>query len=317
MARRLGGWSICSSKYSPLGSKQCPARPLAAHRLPLIPALRRLLMCHAPNQNRPSTPLVMSRNLLSQIQSLPETNSRGRYADWASHWQLPTCPRSMASKLRGQVADVVQMRYRFLSGRGGFHEEGQIPDNDCGVQPDSCGCGHGATSSGDVRPCECGGRADADGYVGSRRSGRTFLPCVCLEAADSDHPRPETVSRLAQQQRLRAGGENQTCPVSAAVLLLLRSEHRAQESPRLLRQRARFAVRHLPKRSRARLSTDAKGKDAGADSRGDHSWRLEIGGHEALHDPLDFALGLTCLPRSKLKVWNVSDSPTSLGSRSC
>src|SRR6266403_2252726 len=114
MARRLGDWSTCSSKYSLRDSKQCPARPpAAAPRLLLIPALRHLLMCHAPNQNRPSTPLVMSRKLLSQIQSLPETNSRGRYADWASHWQLPTCPRSMASKLRGQVADVVQMRHRF------------------------------------------------------------------------------------------------------------------------------------------------------------------------------------------------------------
>jgi len=56
----------------------------------------------------------MSRNLLSQIQSLPETNSRGRYADWASHWQLPACQRSMAIELRCQVADGVQMRYRFL-----------------------------------------------------------------------------------------------------------------------------------------------------------------------------------------------------------
>src|SRR5712671_1909150 len=113
MARLLGDWSTCSSKYSLRGSKQGPARPPAAPRLLLIPALRHLLMCHAPNQNRPRTRLVISRDLPTRIRTLPEINSRDRCADWASHRQLPTCPRSMAIKLRGQVADVVEMRYRF------------------------------------------------------------------------------------------------------------------------------------------------------------------------------------------------------------
>jgi len=56
-------------------------------------------------------------------------------------------------------------------------------------------------------------------------------------------------------------------------------------------------MRHLPKRSRTRLPTDAEGKDAGADSGSDYSWRLKIGGHETLHDrifiPLILSVGIS------------------------
>src|SRR5258706_10637792 len=68
------------------------------------------------------------------------------------------------------------------------------------------------------------------------------------------------------------------------MLLLLRPKRRAQEPTRLLRERAWFAVRHLPERGDSRLPANTKGKNTGADSGGNHSWRLENSGHEALHD---------------------------------
>src|ERR1019366_4825261 len=84
-----------------------------------------------------------------------------------------------------------------------------------------------------------------------------------------------------------------------------RPERRSQELARLLRQHAWHAMRHLPERSDSFLPADSKGKDAGADSRCDYSWRLEIGGPETLHDqphdsPLNIFWGFHRMTRDRL-----------------
>ena len=57
---------------------------------------------------------------------------------------------------------------------------------------------------------------------GSADEGIPSVSRVCPETAVSLNGRSETISRCVEPQCVRAGGENQACPLPAAVLLLLR-----------------------------------------------------------------------------------------------
>ena len=126
-------------------------------------------------------------------------------------------------------------------------------------------------------------RGDANEY---ERPGR-FEGVPSYHAYELKPPFPATLDPkqfpdAIHSERVRARRKNQAGVVPAALLLLLRPASGTQESARLFRQHARIGMRRLPEGSRSLLSTDAKGKDTCADSRGDHSRRLEIRGHESI-----------------------------------